>query len=61
VGEVVHKAIDDAGQAEVELALGVGTAAGEAYQAASDPEREFDFGLARIVDGLMDHLAHKQR
>lgn len=43
------------------IAARVGTAAGEAYQAASDPEREFDFGLARIVDGLMDHLAHKQR
>ena len=37
----------------------VGTAAGEAYQAASDPGRELDFGLARIVDGLLAHLAER--
>ncbi len=35
------------------LAGRVGTAAGEAYQAASDPRRELDFGLARIIDGLV--------
>lgn len=34
----------------------VGTAAGEAYQASSDPGRELDFGLARIVDGLLAYL-----
>lgn len=38
------------------LAGRVGTAAGEAYQAASDQRRELDFGLARIVDGLLAHL-----
>lgn len=38
------------------LAGRVGTAAGEAYQAASDPARELEFGLARIVDGLLAHL-----
>ena len=38
------------------LAGRVGTAAGEAYQAASDQRRELDFGLARIVDGLIAHL-----
>lgn len=38
------------------LAGRVGTAAGEEYQAASDPERQFTFGLARIVDGLLAHL-----
>ena len=38
------------------LAGRVGTAAGEAYQAASDPRRELDFGLARIIDGLVAHL-----
>lgn len=38
------------------LAGRVGSAAGEAYQAASDPERELEFGLARIVDGLLVHL-----
>lgn len=42
------------------LAGRVGTAAGEAYQAASDPRRELDFGLARIIDGLLVHLADRQ-
>ena len=35
----------------------VGTAAGEAYQAGSDPGRELEFGLARIIDGVEAHLA----
>lgn len=39
------------------LAGRVGTAAGEAYQAGSDPRRELEFGLARIVDGLVAHLS----
>lgn len=34
----------------------VGTAAGEEYQAATDPERQFTFGLARIIDGLTAHV-----
>jgi AcrR family transcriptional regulator len=34
------------------LAGRVGSAAGEAYQAGSDPRRELDFGLARIIDGI---------
>ena len=34
----------------------VGTAVGEVYQAASDPARELEFGLARIIDGLMAYL-----
>lgn len=38
------------------LAGRVGVAAGEEYQAASDPERQFRFGLDRIVDGLLAHL-----
>lgn len=38
------------------LAARVGQAAGELYQAASDPERQFRFGLARIVDGLLAYL-----
>jgi AcrR family transcriptional regulator len=46
---------------EYPLAGRVGTAAGEAYQAASDPRRELDFGLARIVDGLLAYLADRQR
>lgn len=37
----------------------VGTAAGEAYQGASDPRRELEFGLARIIDGLLAYLATK--
>ncbi|MCP2031534.1 AcrR family transcriptional regulator [Okibacterium sp. HSC-33S16] len=31
----------------------VGQAAGEAYQAASNPELAFEFGLARVLDGIM--------
>ncbi|MFG2052421.1 TetR/AcrR family transcriptional regulator [Micromonospora sp. NPDC048930] len=30
----------------------VGTAAGEAYQAAADPAGAFEFGLARLLDGV---------
>ncbi len=37
---------------EYPLAGRVGTAAGEAYQAGSDPSRELEFGLARILDGI---------
>ncbi len=46
---------------EYPLAGRVGQAAGEAYQAASDPARQFTFGLARIVDGLLAHLHEKSR
>ncbi|MFC0041728.1 TetR/AcrR family transcriptional regulator C-terminal domain-containing protein [Actinomadura rayongensis] len=34
------------------LATRVGTAAGQAHQAASDPEYAFAFGLARVLDGI---------
>ncbi|WP_084961444.1 TetR/AcrR family transcriptional regulator [Thermoactinospora rubra] len=34
------------------LASRVGQAAGEAYQAATSPERAFEFGLQRILDGI---------
>ncbi|MFG3688554.1 TetR/AcrR family transcriptional regulator C-terminal domain-containing protein [Micromonospora sp. NPDC047740] len=34
------------------LAARVGTTAGEEYQAAGDPARAFEFGLARILDGI---------
>lgn len=30
----------------------VGAAAGEAYQAPSDPQRTFEFGLQRLLDGI---------
>ena len=38
--------------ADYPVAGRVGQVAGEAYGAASDPEGSFDFGLARILDGL---------
>jgi AcrR family transcriptional regulator len=38
------------------LAGRVGSAAGEAYQAGTDPGRELEFGLARIIDGVEAHL-----
>jgi len=34
------------------LAATVGAAAGEAYGAAADPARAFDFGLQRVLDGI---------
>ena len=34
----------------------VGQAAGQAYQAASDQALEFEFELARILDGLLAYL-----
>ena len=55
-----HKALGQVmAGADYPLAGRVGTAAGEAYQAASDPGRELEFGLARIVDGLLAHLADR--
>lgn len=35
----------------------VGSAAGEAYQAGTDPRRELEFGLARILDGIEAYVA----
>ena len=49
------------GGREYPLASRVGQAAGEAYQAASDPARELEFGLDRIIDGLMVYLEAKER
>ncbi len=34
------------------IAARVGAAAGEEYQAASDPARMFEFGLRRVLDGI---------
>jgi AcrR family transcriptional regulator len=34
----------------------VGTAAGQTYEAAADPERWFRFGLERVLDGLEAYL-----
>ena len=41
------------------LANRVGTAAGETYQAATDPARELDYGLARIIDGVLAHVERR--
>lgn len=38
------------------LAGRVGLATGEAYQAGTDPRRELEFGLGRILDGIEAHL-----
>ena len=38
----------------------VGTAAGEAYNAASDPRHEFEFGLERVLDGVLALLDARQ-
>jgi AcrR family transcriptional regulator len=54
LGELMaHRAYPIAGR--------VGTAAGEAYQAARDPGRELEFGLARIIDGVLAYLAAERR
>ncbi|GAB3244313.1 hypothetical protein GCM10027452_44870 [Micromonospora halotolerans] len=34
------------------LAARVGTTAGQEYQGAGDPARAFEFGLARLLDGV---------
>jgi AcrR family transcriptional regulator len=46
-------------QRDYPIAGRVGSAAGEAYQAATDPGRELEFGLARIIDGLLAYLDRK--
>ncbi|WP_243059307.1 TetR/AcrR family transcriptional regulator [Nocardioides sp. SR21] len=38
----------------------VGSAAGEAYQAGTDPNRELEFGLARILDGIEAYVARSR-
>ncbi|MDQ0576554.1 TetR/AcrR family transcriptional regulator [Agromyces albus] len=40
-----------------EISGRVGQAAGEAYAAAADPARAFEFGLARIIDGIESYIA----
>ncbi|WP_139416241.1 TetR/AcrR family transcriptional regulator [Agromyces laixinhei] len=39
----------------------VGQAAGEAYQSASDPADAFEFGLARVIDGIEGYIAASGR
>ena len=46
---------------EYPLAGRVGATTGEAYQAATDPAREMEFGLARIIDGLISYIESKKR
>lgn len=43
------------------LAVRVGTAAGEAYGGATDPQRSFGFGLQRLIDGLALHVKDSPR
>ena len=44
---------------EYPIAGRVGSAAGEAYQAGSDPRRELEFGLARILDGIEAYVSRR--
>jgi AcrR family transcriptional regulator len=37
----------------------VGQAAGEAYGAPADPERAFEFGLARVIDGIESYVSRR--
>ena len=39
----------------------VGTAAGEEYGAAADPAGAFEFGLARVIDGIEAYVAERGR
>lgn len=41
------------------VAARVGTAAGEEYNAAYNPEHAFEFGLARVLDGIQALLADR--
>jgi hypothetical protein len=43
------------------VASRVGQSAGEQYQAASDPAHALTFGLARILDGVADLIANRER
>ena len=49
------------GHREYPLAGRVGSSTGEAYQAGTDPRRELEFGLARILDGLEAYVATRKR
>lgn len=42
------------------VAQRVGAAAGEQYGAASDPDRELEFGLARITEGVLALVASRR-
>jgi AcrR family transcriptional regulator len=42
------------------LAVRVGSAAGAAYGGPTDPARSFEFGLARLIDGLALHVAKER-
>ena len=49
------------GHREYPLAGRVGSSTGEAYQAGTDPRRELEFGLARILDGLEAYVATREQ
>ncbi|MBO0607973.1 TetR/AcrR family transcriptional regulator [Myceligenerans salitolerans] len=46
---------------EYPLSGRVGAAAGMAYQASADPSAELEFGLARIIDGIVAYVEHPDR
>ncbi|MFI9638472.1 TetR/AcrR family transcriptional regulator [Micromonospora sp. NPDC051925] len=52
----LEKAMDPA---RFPTAARVGTAAGQEYQAATDPTRAFEFGLARVLDGIAALVADR--
>lgn len=43
------------------LAVRVGAAAGAEYGATTDPERSFDFGLKRLIQGLQQYVEESRR
>jgi AcrR family transcriptional regulator len=53
--------IPAADPAHYPLASRVGTAAGQAHNAASDPAHNFRFGLARVLDGIETLVSERQR
>jgi AcrR family transcriptional regulator len=47
--------------AKFPLAARVGAAAGQAYASAHDPQRSFEFGLKRVLDGIEAHVRDQLR
>jgi hypothetical protein len=45
--------------AEYPVAVRVGTAASSAYEGAFDPDHAFEFGLARLLDGIAAFVARR--
>lgn len=47
--------------AKFPLSARVGAAAGEAYASAHDPQRSFEFGLKRVLDGIETYVRGKRQ